>query len=56
MYGNYGNDEIHGTDESNHLTGDPGNDTFYGYGGDDYLESGEGHDIVVDLHPEESLV
>ena len=46
MYGNYGNDEIHGTDESDHLTGGPGNDIIYGYGGGDYIEGGEGNDTL----------
>lgn len=44
MYGNYGNDEIHGMDESDHLRGGPGNDIIYGYEGGDYIEGGDGND------------
>ena len=56
MYGNYGNDEIHGTDESDHLTGGPGNDIIYGYGGGDYIEGGEGNDTLYGGDGDDVLV
>jgi RTX calcium-binding nonapeptide repeat (4 copies) len=56
MYGNYGNDEVHGTDESDHLTGGPGNDIIYGYGGGDYLEGGEGNDALYGGNGDDVLV
>jgi hypothetical protein len=56
MYGNYGNDEIHGTDESDHLTGGPGNDIIYGYGGGDYIEGGEGNDTLYGGNGDDVLV
>lgn len=56
MYGNYGNDEIHGTDESDHLTGGPGNDIIYGYGGGDYIEGGEGNETMYGGDGDDVLV
>ncbi len=56
MYGGYGNDEIHGTDESDHLSGGPGNDIIYGYGGGDYIEGGEGNDTLYGGDGDDVLV
>ncbi|MPZ05422.1 MAG: hypothetical protein GEU26_03225 [Nitrososphaeraceae archaeon] len=56
MYGNYGNDEIHGTDKSDHLRGGPGNDTIYGYGGGDYIEGGNGNDTLYGGDGDDVLV
>lgn len=56
MYGNYGNDEIHGTDKSDHLRGGPGNDIIYGYGGGDYIEGGDGNDTFYGGDGDDVLV
>jgi Ca2+-binding RTX toxin-like protein len=56
MYGNYGNDEIHGTDKSDHLRGGPGNDIIYGYGGGDYIEDGDGNDTLYGGDGDDVLV
>ncbi|MGI0043383.1 MAG: calcium-binding protein [Nitrososphaeraceae archaeon] len=56
MYGNYGNDEIHGTDKSDHLRGGQGNDIIYGYGGGDYIEGGEGNDTLYGGDGDDVLV
>jgi Ca2+-binding RTX toxin-like protein len=56
MYGNYGSDEIHGTDKSDHLSGGPGNDIIYGYGGGDYIEGGDGNDTLYGGDGDDVLV
>jgi hypothetical protein len=56
MYGNYGSDEIHGTDKSDHLRGGPGNDIIYGYGGGDYIEGGDGNDTLYGVGGDDVLV
>lgn len=45
-YGDYGNDEIRGSDVSDHLSGGPGNDLIYGNGGGDFIEGGPGIDSL----------
>jgi Ca2+-binding RTX toxin-like protein len=56
MYGNYGNDEIHGTDKSDHLRGGPGNDIIFGYGGGDYIGDGDGNDTLYGGDGDDVLV
>ena len=46
IYGNYGNDEIHGKDESDHLSGGPGSDMIYGNDGGDFIQGGPGIDSL----------
>jgi Ca2+-binding RTX toxin-like protein len=45
-YGDYGNDEIQGSNGSDHLSGGPGEDVIYGYDGGDYIEGGPGIDSL----------
>jgi Ca2+-binding RTX toxin-like protein len=45
-YGDYGNDEIHGSYRSDHLSGGPGSDVIYGNDGGDYIEGGPGIDSL----------
>ncbi|HZD33804.1 MAG TPA: hypothetical protein VE130_01250 [Nitrososphaeraceae archaeon] len=45
-YGDYGNDEIQGSNGSDHLSGGPGNDVIYGNDGGDFLEGGPGIDSL----------
>ena len=46
IYGDLGNDEIKGSNQSDHLGGGPGSDVIYGYGGGDYIEGGLGIDSL----------
>jgi Ca2+-binding RTX toxin-like protein len=46
IYGDYGNDEIHGSNRSDHLSGGPGSDVIYGNDGGDYIEGGPGIDSL----------
>jgi Ca2+-binding RTX toxin-like protein len=47
IYGDYGDDEIQGSDKSDHLSGGPGHDTIYGRKGGDFLEGGPGNDTLL---------
>jgi Ca2+-binding RTX toxin-like protein len=46
IYGDLGNDEIRGSNQSDHLGGGPGSDVIYGYNGGDYLQGGLGIDSL----------
>lgn len=46
IYGDYGNDEIQGSNSSDHLSGGPGSDVIYGNDGGDYIEGGAGIDSL----------
>lgn len=46
IYGDYGNDEIHGSNISDHLSGGPGSDVIYGNNGGDFIEGGSGVDSL----------
>jgi Ca2+-binding RTX toxin-like protein len=46
IYGNYGNDEIQGSNISDHLSGGPGSDVIYGNDGGDFIEGGSGVDSL----------
>ena len=46
IYGDYGNDEIQGTNRSDHLSGGPGSDVIYGNDGGDYIQGGPGIDSL----------
>ena len=46
IYGDLGNDEIHGSNQSDHLGGGPGSDVIYGHNGGDYLQGGLGIDSL----------
>jgi Ca2+-binding RTX toxin-like protein len=40
IYGDYGNDEIQGSNRSDHLGGGPGSDVIYGNDGGDFIQGG----------------
>jgi Ca2+-binding RTX toxin-like protein len=46
IYGDLGNDEIRGSNQSDHLGGGPGSDVIYGYNGGDYIQGGLGIDSL----------
>ena len=46
IYGDYGNDEIQGSNISDHLSGGPGSDVIYGNNGGDFIEGGSGVDSL----------
>lgn len=46
IYGDYGNDEIQGSNISDHLSGGPGSDVIYGNDGGDFIEGGSGVDSL----------
>lgn len=46
IYGDLGNDEIRGSNQSDHLGGGPGSDVVYGYNGGDYIQGGLGIDSL----------
>lgn len=46
VYGDYGNDEIQGSNISDHLSGGPGSDVIYGNNGGDFIEGGSGIDSL----------
>jgi Ca2+-binding RTX toxin-like protein len=46
IYGDLGNDEIRGSNQSDHLGGGPGSDIIYGYDGGDYIQGGLGIDSI----------
>jgi Ca2+-binding RTX toxin-like protein len=46
IYGDYGNDEIRGSNMSDHLSGGPGSDVIYGNDGGDFIEGGSGVDSL----------
>jgi Ca2+-binding RTX toxin-like protein len=46
IYGDRGNDEIRGSNQSDHLGGGPGSDVLYGYNGGDYLQGDIGIDSL----------
>jgi Ca2+-binding RTX toxin-like protein len=46
IYGDYGNDEIQGSDRSDHLSGGPGSDVIYGNNGGDFIQGGPGFDSL----------
>lgn len=46
IYGDYGNDEIQGSNMSDHLSGGPGSDVIYGNDGGDFIEGGSGVDSL----------
>jgi hypothetical protein len=46
IYGDLGNDEIRGSNQSDHLDGGPGSDVIYGYDGGDYIQGGLGIDSI----------
>jgi hypothetical protein len=46
IYGDLGNDEIRGSNNSDHLGGGPGSDAIYGYNGGDYIQGGLGIDSI----------
>lgn len=46
IYGDLGNDEIRGSNQSDHLDGGPGSDVIYGYNGGDYIQGGLGIDSL----------
>ena len=46
IYGDLGNDEIRGSNQSDHLSGGPGSDVVYGNNGGDYIQGGPGIDSL----------
>src|ERR687898_159174 len=46
IYGDYGNDEIQGSDRSNHLSGGPGSDVIHGNDGGDFIQGGPSIDSL----------
>jgi Ca2+-binding RTX toxin-like protein len=46
IYGDHGNDEIKGSDGSDHLSGGPGSDVIYGNDGGDFIQGGPGIDSL----------
>lgn len=46
IYGDLGNDEIRGSNQSDHLGGGPGSDVIYGYDGGDYMQGDLGIDSL----------
>jgi Ca2+-binding RTX toxin-like protein len=46
IYGDYGNDEVQGSNISDHLGGGPGGDVIYGNNGGDFIEGGSGIDSL----------
>lgn len=46
IYGDYGNDEIQGSNRGDHLSGGPGSDVIYGNDGGDYIQGGPGIDSL----------
>jgi RTX calcium-binding nonapeptide repeat (4 copies) len=46
IYGDLGNDEIRGSNLSDHLSGGPGSDVIYGNNGGDFIEGGSGIDSL----------
>jgi hypothetical protein len=46
IYGDLGNDEIRGSNQSDHLGGGPGSDAVYGHNGGDYIQGGPGIDSL----------
>jgi Ca2+-binding RTX toxin-like protein len=46
IYGDYGNDEIQGSNRSDHLSGGPGSDVIYGNDGGDFIQGGPGIDSL----------
>lgn len=46
IYGDLGNDEIRGSNQSDHLGGGPGSDIIYGYNGGDYIQGDLGIDSI----------
>ena len=46
IYGDLGNDEIRGSNQSDHLSGGPGNDVIFGYDGGDYIQGDLGIDSL----------
>ena len=46
IYGDLGNDEIRGSNQSDHLDGGPGSDVIYGHNGGDYIQGGLGIDSL----------
>lgn len=46
IYGDYGNDEIQGSNISDHLSGGPGSDVIYGNNDGDFIEGGSGVDSL----------
>ena len=46
IYGDYGNDEIQGSNRSDHLSGGPGSDVIYGSDGGDFIQGGPGIDSL----------
>ena len=46
IYGDLGNDEIRGSNQSDHLSGGPGNDVIFGYDGGDYIQGDLGVDSL----------
>jgi Ca2+-binding RTX toxin-like protein len=46
IYGDYGNDEIQGSDRSDHLSGGPGSDVIHGNDGGDFIQGGPSIDSL----------
>jgi hypothetical protein len=46
IYGDAGNDNLHGNNQKDALCGGAGNDNLYGYKGDDILDGGPGNDYL----------
>ena len=46
LHGGPGNDKLYGYAGRDHLSGGPGNDKLYGYRGSDHLSGGDGSDLL----------
>lgn len=55
IYGDYGNDEIQGSNISDHLSGGPGSDVIYGNDGGDFIEGGSGVDSLYSGADDDAL-
>ena len=51
-----GNDNIYGTEDSNHLEGNDGNDYIKGIGGNNVLVGGDGHDTIIGGNGQDEII